>query len=199
MELAGRPLLRRIVALDRMVRTLQYPNSQTAARALEVCPRTIHRDFDFLRDSLGTPLEFSRAHNGFYYRDPDYALPLVRITEGELIALFLAERVLHEYQGTPYAADLARAFTKLTATLAEPVTIDLAHLDQAFSFRRHAAPPADPKVFRRLVQAIREGRQLELVYWTASRDQTNRRLVDPYHLASVQGEWYLVANCHLRE
>jgi predicted DNA-binding transcriptional regulator YafY len=46
---------------------------------------------------------------------------------------------------------------------------------------------------------VREGRRLELVYWTASRDATSRRLVDPYHLVSLEGDWYLVAYCHLRE
>ena len=55
------------------------------------------------------------------------------------------------------------------------------------------------EVFRRLTRAVREGRQLELLYWTASRDQTCTRVVDPYHLATINGTWYLVAYCHLRE
>jgi len=46
---------------------------------------------------------------------------------------------------------------------------------------------------------VRDGRQLELLYWTASRDETNRRVVDPYHLTAVDGDWFLVAYCHLRE
>jgi predicted DNA-binding transcriptional regulator YafY len=31
------------------------------------------------------------------------------------------------------------------------------------------------------------------------RDETCKRVVDPYHLASLGGDWYLVAYCHLRE
>src|SRR5262249_23713860 len=31
------------------------------------------------------------------------------------------------------------------------------------------------------------------------RDETCQRVVDPYHLTSVQGDGYLVAYCHLRE
>jgi predicted DNA-binding transcriptional regulator YafY len=38
-----------------------------------------------------------------------------------------------------------------------------------------------------------------MVYWTASRDETCRRVVDPYGLASVEGDWYLIAYCHFRE
>src|SRR5436305_13295802 len=61
MKIATRPSLRRLLALDRMLREERYPNAPTAAAALEVHPHTIHRDLEFLRDSWGAPLEFSRA------------------------------------------------------------------------------------------------------------------------------------------
>lgn len=199
MKVASRPPLRRLVALDQMIRRGRYPNAYTAARDLEVNRRTILRDLDFLRDCWGAPVEFSRQHNGYFYRDPDYPLPLYRLTEGELIAFFLAERLMQQYRDSPFAKDLATAFRKLTAALPDQVSIDLSHLDEGFSFRSKPAKNGDVERFRQLTRAIRAGRQLELVYWTASRDVTCRRAVDPYHLASVAGEWYLVAFCHMRE
>ena len=145
------------------------------------------------------PLEFCPQRNGYYYRDPDFALPALRLTEGELVALFLAERLMHQYRGTPYATDLAKAFRKLTAHLPDEVTVDLTHLEQTVSFRNAQPDGGDVRCFRRLLRAVREGRQLELVYWSASRDEECRRVVDPYHLTSVQSDWYLVAYCHVRE
>jgi proteasome accessory factor B len=199
MHLASRPPLRRLAAIDRMIRGGTYPNAATAARELEVCARTVHRDLEFLRDSLHAPLAFSHARNGYYYTDHSFALPCVPLTELELVGLFLAERLLQTYEGTPYAADLAAVFAKLTAGLPAHVTIDLGHLDEAFSFRPQGPAAAQADDFRRLSRAIREGQRLELVYWTASRDRTCRRVVDPYHLASIDGHWYLVGYCHLRE
>jgi predicted DNA-binding transcriptional regulator YafY len=199
MNIASRPPLRRLLALDRMLREGRYPNARSAAAELEVNPRTIHRDLVFLRDSWGAPLAFSHPHNGYYYQDPDYALPLLRLTEGELVALFLAERLMQQYRDSPFANDLASAFNKLTAALPEEVTIDLAHLSAAYSFRHQPAGTGAARRFRQLARAVREGRQLELVYWSASRDETSRRVVDPYHLISVEGDWYLVGYCHLRE
>jgi predicted DNA-binding transcriptional regulator YafY len=166
---------------------------------LEVHPRTIHRDLEFLRDSLEAPLAFCHRRNGYYYSNPFYSFPLLRLTEGDLIALFLAEQALDQYRGTPYAADLAAAFAKLTAALPDRVTIDLNHLRDAYSFRQRGTDTGDVERFRQLARATREGRQLDLVYWTASRDDTCRRVVDPYHLASIDGDWFLVAYCHLRE
>jgi predicted DNA-binding transcriptional regulator YafY len=141
MELATRPLLLRLLVLDRLHRGDRYPNARTAAQELEVHPRTVHRDLEFLRDSLGAPLEFCRRHNGYYYRDADYALPLVRLTEGELIALFLAERLLDEYRGTPYVADLAAASGKLDGTVV--LTLRVNHLLE-FKRRRRRYPGSRP-------------------------------------------------------
>jgi predicted DNA-binding transcriptional regulator YafY len=164
-----------------------------------VNPRTIQRDIEFLRDRLQAPLLFDPVRNGYQYTNPDFHLPMVRLTEGELAALFLAERLLQEYRGTPYAGALASLFEKLTAGLRDDVSIDLSHFADAYSFRRLGGLDADATTFAHLARAVRDGRRLELVYWTASRNATNRRVVDPYHLASIQGDWYLLAYCHLRE
>jgi proteasome accessory factor B len=121
------------------------------------------------------------------------------LTEGELFALFLAERALEQYRGTPHAHDLATAFAKLTAALPDRVTIDLAHCNDLYSVRQTSLDMDEAACFRQLTAAACRARQLDIVYWTASRDDTCRRRIDPYHLVSVDGHWYLIAYCHLRE
>jgi predicted DNA-binding transcriptional regulator YafY len=198
MKVAVRFSLQRIAALDRAIRAGEYPNARTIARELEVGHRTVQRDVEFLRERLGAPLVFDPRRNGYYYAEPDYRLPLMTLTEGELLALFLAERVLQQYRGTPYAADLSRAFGKITAGLSGRVTVDLAHLGAGHSFRTTAPSGLDPVTFRGLEAAIRGRRRLAIRYYSASRDEETTREVDPYHLASVDGQWYLVGHCHLR-
>src|SRR5579875_551265 len=199
MHLASRPMLRRLVLVDQRIRSGTYPNARTLGAELEVSPRTIYRDLDFLRYSWGVPIEFCPRRNGFFYRDPDYALPLLRLTEGELLALFVAERVLQHYRNTPYGADLATAFEKLSAQLPDTVSLDLTHLQDAYSIRGPETSVGDLECFRKVARAVQQSRQLELVYWSASHNETCRRVVDPYHLTSVSGDWYLIAYCHLRE
>ncbi len=199
MQLASRPMLRRLVFLDLRIRSRSYPNARTLGADLEVHPRTVYRDLDFLRDSWGAPIEFCPQRNGYFYRDPDYALPLLRLTEGELLALFVAERVMQHYRGTPYGRDLATALEKLAVQLPDTISLDLTHLRDAYSIRGPEASVGDLDRFRKVARAVQQGRQLELVYWSASHDETCRRVIDPYHLTSVSGDWYLVAYCHLRE
>jgi predicted DNA-binding transcriptional regulator YafY len=75
MQLASRPPLRRLLAIDRLLRSNRYPNARGLAAELEVSRRTVSRDLEFLRDSLGAPLEFSPGHNGYHYTETDYSPP----------------------------------------------------------------------------------------------------------------------------
>jgi predicted DNA-binding transcriptional regulator YafY len=152
-----------------------------------------------MRLRLRAPLVFDRRRNGYFYSDTTYRLSYLTLTEGELVALFLAERVLRQYRGTPYGPDLARAFQKITEGLTDRITIDLGHLDATHSFRTTAPAPFDPAIFRALTTAVAGRRRVVLDYWTASRDDRTRRAVDPYHLACVNGQWYVIGHCHVRD
>lgn len=46
--------------------------------------------------------------------------------------------------------------------------------------------------------AARTGEELEIEYWSASRDEVTRRLVSPKGLVNRNGTWYLDAVCRLR-
>jgi predicted DNA-binding transcriptional regulator YafY len=127
-----------------------------------------------------------------------YRLPFLQLTEGELVALFLAEQLLRQYRGTPYGLDLARIFKKLTAALDDPIDVDTQRLSEAISFRATAPAVFDVSILRTLITAIVQRRRLVIDYWTASRDAQSRREIDPYHLTSCDGQYYLIAYCHMR-
>jgi predicted DNA-binding transcriptional regulator YafY len=51
----------------------------------------------------------------------------------------------------------------------------------------------------KLQAAVAERKTVEFAYYAITRDETSARVVDPYGLQLVAGEWYLVAWCHARE
>ncbi|MGZ3383266.1 MAG: WYL domain-containing protein [Isosphaeraceae bacterium] len=54
-------------------------------------------------------------------------------------------------------------------------------------------------MFRVLVTAVRQSRQLSMVYWTAGRNETQKRTFDPYDLVlAPDDDWCLIGHCHLR-
>jgi predicted DNA-binding transcriptional regulator YafY len=199
MRIAARPVLARMLVIDQELREGSWPNARTLSRRLEVADRTIRRDIDYMRDQLHAPIAFDARKHGYYYFEESYRLPFLRLTEGELVALFLAEQILRQYRGTPFAPDLARAFSKITAALNDPIDVDARRLSEAISFRPSAQAVFEDDVMRTLIAAIAQRRRLVIDYWTASRDERTTREVDPYHLTSTDGQCYLIAYCRTRK
>lgn len=194
----ARPPLKRIQIIDHRIRVGEFPNAETLAAELEVNARTIQRDIEFMRDQLRAPLDFCRMKNGYRYTHSTFQLPFFQFSEGELVAFFLAERLLQQFRGTPYETDLSRAFSRIVDLLPDEVSINLQSLDDSLSVTPAATAPHDAEIFRLLTQSLANRQSLEIDYWTASRDELTRRRIDPYHLALISSDWYLIAYCHLR-
>ena len=76
--------------------------------------------------------------------------------------------------------------------------MNLADWEQTISFRTSIEPILNLEIFDALAQATAQRKQLELTYRKPGRKETEPRVVDPYHLANINGEWFLFAHCHLR-
>jgi len=147
---------------------------------------------------LELPVEFDWARNGFHYTQEVGSFPTLQITEGELFALLVAEKALQQYRGTTFEKPLLSAFKKMAAALPDTISLNLADWEQTISFRTSAEPILNVEIFDTLAQATAQHKQLELTYRKPGRKETEPRVVDPYHLANINGEWFLFAYCHLR-
>ena len=84
----------RLLQIHEEVQASRFPNVTTLARLLEWSEKTIRRDLEYLRDSLGAPLAYDRHRRGYYYTQPGYRFPSLVITEGELLGVFLGTQLL---------------------------------------------------------------------------------------------------------
>lgn len=185
--------------IDRELRAKKYPTVEELAELAEVDAKTIRRDLKALETDYQAPINYNRLRNGWEYTCDTYRLPAIIITEGELLAMFFAGQVLRQAQGTPYEADLQRAIQKLSEFLPDEVSLHWQTLDQAQSFHQTVTSLHNIEIFRQLANATIQHRRLKIRYWTASRDAEADREIDPYHLACVDGTWYLIAWCHERK
>jgi hypothetical protein len=78
-----------------------------------------------LPDQDHAPIAFDRAHRVYYYTEPAFRLSLSRLSQRKLVALFLAERIMHQLRGTPFDPDLRQAIAKLDALLPDRVSVRL--------------------------------------------------------------------------
>lgn len=198
MHLSSRPPLARIMAIDKAIRAGSWPNASTLGDLLEVAPKTIRRDITQLRDRLGAPIEFDPVKNGYYYSEPSYQFGVYQITEGELVALLLAEQVLRQYRGTPFGEALRRSFAKITEMLPETISIRLETAADCLSVIPGVETTYDPETFATLARAVLSQRQVEMTYWTAERNATSTRTFEPYHMSLNDDCWYVVGYCKVR-
>lgn len=198
-SLHSRPPLERMLRIHQAVSSGQFPNASTLAREIEVATKTIHRDIEFMRDRLNLPIEFDSRRNGYGYTEEVSAFPTMQITEGELFALVVAEKALQQYRGTSFEKPLLSAIRKMEQALPDTISLNLAEIQQTISFRTRAEPILDLKIFDILAKAVSERRQLELAYRKPGQPKGEARVVDPYHLANINGEWFLFAYDHGRK
>jgi proteasome accessory factor B len=177
----------------------KFPNASTLAREIEVATKTIHRDIEFMRDRLNLPIEFNPARNGYFYNGEVSAFPTLQITEGELFALVVAEKALQQYRGTSFEKPILSAIRKMEQSLPDTISLNLADIEQTISFRTRVEPILDLKIFDTLAKAAAHRQQIELAYRKPGQKETEPRVVDPYHLANINGEWYLFAYDHARQ
>lgn len=191
-------------ALERLNRIHQeigggkYPNIKSLAALLERDARTVKRDLREMRDSLKAPIKYCRRRNGFYYESPGWAMPPVTLSEGVLLAFFIAEQILKSSGHTPEAQLLRSSLAKLAAYLPEQVTVNLANLGEALNFQTAPHTEVAPETLKTLAEAAAERRTVRFAYFSQHRNEQTHRAADILLLHNFAGDWYAIAFDHLR-
>ncbi|OLP20451.1 DNA-binding protein [Leptolyngbya sp. 'hensonii'] len=192
--------LERLLEIDGLLRQGRRQTSTSLAEAVEVSERTIRNDLTFLRDRYQAPIEWSKAR-GYYYTDPDWRLPTIPLTRGELFALTLGARMLEAYAGSAYSLELRSAIARLAERLPEQTWVDLQQVaEERILFRSGAEINLDPEVWHQLEDACRNHKTVHMTYYTAGRNATSDRNLDPYVLHIYRGtNPYVIGYCHNRQ
>ncbi len=192
----------RIYYIDQQLRNQQYPNVPKLAEKWEVHRRTIERDIEFMRDRLGAPIAYSRHRMGYYYTKKDFQLPSINLTEGEMVTLFLGQKLLSQCAGTALEEPVRSAFEKICLFLPQGFSVDFDTLEQVISF--DVQPLRGPEhqvaqIYHQLAIAIQNKKVVWVKYHSMWRNAIENRYIAPYHLRYFQGAWYLIGYCHLRK
>ncbi|RPJ79113.1 MAG: WYL domain-containing protein [Acidobacteria bacterium] len=164
-------------------------------------PRTIRRDLEAL-EAAGFPLYTDRVDGRVVWRlvEGFRRAPALAFSPTELMALTFSRGLLKPLEGTQLQAALDSALAKATADLPAPGHTYLQQLDNllAIGFGSHVSYREHRETIDKLTEAIGRRRTVQMRYFSASRNATTRREVDPYRLWYANGALYLVAHCHLR-
>jgi predicted DNA-binding transcriptional regulator YafY len=188
----SRPPLERMLKIHDELRRGALINCTKLMQTLEVSRKTVVRDIAFMRDRLDLPIEFDAQIQAYRYTQPVNAFPTVHMTEGELLALLVAQRALQQYRGTPFHRQLEIAFEKLAGGLRDRISFSPADELRAVSFKNIGLGRTDLAVFNTLSSAVLKQEEVDFEYRKPGAARKSVRRVRPYHLANRENSWYLV-------
>lgn len=194
-----RPAIERMLRIHQSLKRGGFPNCSKLSQELEVSTKTISRDIDFMRDRMQMPIEYDAIRHGYYYTRDVESMPTIDISEGELLALSIAQKSLDLYKGSPFEKPLSNAINKLAASLPQNITSNLEQLSEAISFHHGSQSIIDEGVLKAITQAAIEKKTISFLYKKPNQEGHTKRNVAPYHVANYIGKWYLIGHDYDRD
>lgn len=191
----------RLTAGDRLARLLAiipWVASQDGPRIEDVASR-----FDYEATNLVRDLQEVVQFVGVYPYSPDTLIEVIvedgrvwisyadwfsqplKLTGDQGLAMMAAGQSILDFAGDE-DGPLLRGLTKLGAALGaaggSPLEVRLGD--------------ASADVLAVLRQAVADSRQVEIDYYTFSRDERNQRTIEPHRFFGHGGQWYVTGYCH---
>ena len=167
-----------------------WPGALLAER-LTVSPRTVRRDIDRLRE-LGYPIRTFKGREGGYRLDAGTRLPPLLFDDEQAVAVAVALQL-----ATVSGAGISEAAARALTTVRQVMPGRLRHRIDALPLTAVEPPTgrpreqADSRVIAAIGAAVHAREVFRFDYAPAGGDRPPRR-VEPHHLVTWRGRWYLV-------
>ncbi|WP_339804152.1 WYL domain-containing protein [uncultured Marinobacter sp.] len=187
----------RIYKIHDLLRNAHHPVAMRVFMdELEASRNTVTRDFEFLRDSLGAPLEYCREGNGHRYAKdlPVFELPGFWMNPAELYALLACEQLLESVHPGLITNRLAPLKDRIRRLLGE-TGHDAERISERIQIQPLQTRTTAHQIFDPVAEAMLTGRQLTFHYSARSGPGNKYRRVHPQRLLHYRSNWYLLAKC----
>ncbi|QHC65452.1 WYL domain-containing protein [Rathayibacter sp. VKM Ac-2759] len=176
------PASSRMLQLLSLLQLRRVWPGELLSERLGITPRTVRRDIDRLRE-LGYRIRAIKGPDGGYRLEAGSELPPLLFDDEQALALAAA------LQAVPVAG-LEEASARALAAVRQVLPERLRHRLDALRFTTVApeAPAVAPEVLVAVTAAVRAREVLRFDYGSAEAP----RRVEPHHLVSREGRWYLV-------
>ena len=157
----------------------------------EVSERTFLRDLNKLRDYFVAPV-FCYEDSVYKYKDTNFDLPAILLSESELFGLLISSVLLKHYKDTPMYSSLQKILKHLSENLSTNISyIYLDAYEGNDSFRSFKWEHIEM-----LIKAIYQKSSIEMTYTSFNSHTATVRQISPVHIYNYQGEFYVVGYCH---
>ena len=189
--------LNRIYKIHDILRNATRPvPMRRIQQELEATRNTVTRDFEYMRDTLGAPIIYSREANGHHYdpAEPVFELPGLWMSASELYALLACEQLLEAVQPGMMTHRPAPLKTRIRTLLGE-TGHDAERISERIRVQPTQVRSASAQVFDPVAEATLACKRLRFTYQNRTHQQSTERTADPQRLLHYRSNWYLLAQC----
>jgi predicted DNA-binding transcriptional regulator YafY len=190
-----------------LLKILEKPGGATIEELAQSLPadyachaRTVRRDLQALE--VRFPIYTDHVNGCIRWKliEGFNRIPSLQFSATELMALIFTRDLAKPLEGTPIKESIDSALVKVAGALPDAADEFVQQLQGWFSagigphknYREHR------EKINQLARSIAKKRTVEMRYYTATRDKTSRRKVDPYRIWYAAGGLYLIGFCHMR-
>jgi len=163
--------------------------------------RTIYRDLEALQEA-GFPLYSEKEEKQAYWKFVQgyKAAAAIPFTATELMSLHMSRDLMKVFEGTVFHESIEELFEKIRASLS-PET--MRYLENVSGRLKVGFGPQKnygdfKEILYKASEATAQKKQVQILYKAASTGNETTRQVDPYRVWAMNGSFYLIGKCHLR-
>lgn len=186
----------RIVHLFFLLQSRSVLPIEELMEKFQVTKRTIYRDLNML-ERVGIPIIHSPGA-GYSIVD-GFRLPPARFTEGEVLSVMIAEKIMRSHETESVRRNFEQVLTKIKGSFHSHQKNEILHLqDKLLIKEKFDAKQYIPNIMDTLLKSSVNKKLTEILYKNANCDKPISRTVEPIGVFNENDNWYLLAYCHSR-
>lgn len=191
----GPSSLRRLIYITNFLQENRSCSCVSLAKALEVHPRTIRRDMDFLRDECRAPLAWEASTKTWFLESTWEGIGSLRLNSAESFALIIAEQSFRRVRGTP----IATALHAILERIADAADGNMRHSWESLASVIKPTPQSKAEIqenrhFASIAKAIEQKIPLNIDYTKPGEIDPRNRTIHPLALFERDQRWAVVAH-----
>ncbi|MGQ9706067.1 MAG: helix-turn-helix transcriptional regulator [bacterium] len=187
----------KIFLIHQLISSNKYPNREKLANEVGVDKRTITRYVRWMKDFLGAPVDFDKKNNGYYYSRPFDLMPC-NLSAKQVLMFFLLNKVAEGLWKEDSSLSVSDIISKIKNYTDEKIIASVEEKTDKIDIKIGKPREIDSEIFHNLLESLFEKVQCEISYSSISTGPTIR-IIEPYHLINISGDWYIIAYCHIRD
>lgn len=162
----------------------------------QVTRRTIYRDLNML-ERVGIPIV--HIPGAGYSIIDGFRLPPARFTEGEVLSVMIAEKIMRNHETESVRRNFEQVLTKIKSAFHSHQKNEILNLqDKLLIKEKFDTKDHVPNIMDTLLRSSVDKKLTRILYQNAKGDKPNLRMVEPIGVFNENGNWYLLAYCHSR-